>query len=169
MRILLIPTRTPAENKLGYRTCQNMNLPKILCLHGEGTSSEILRIQTSTLAASIPQFSFHYLNAPFPSPPGPGVLPFFEGPYYTWVRASSLTSKSDITIVRTLFQKTIAEHTFVGVLAFSQGGLVAAGLLRDEVLGKGLRFWIFLSCTYPPFVPAAGVWCLLFVGAEDWD
>ncbi|KAH9218888.1 serine hydrolase FSH [Leptodontidium sp. 2 PMI_412] len=144
-----------------------MNLPKILCLHGEGTSSEILRIQTSTLTASIPQFSFHYLDAPFPSPPGPGVLPFFEGPYYTWVRASSLTSKSDITIVRTLLQKTIAEHTFVGVLAFSQGGLVAAGLLRDEVLGKGLRFGIFLSCTYPPFVPAAGVWCLLFVGAED--
>lgn len=38
----------------------------------------------------------------------------------------------------------------MGVLAFSQGGRVAAGLLRDEILSEGMRFGIFLSCTYPP-------------------
>ncbi|KAG7291130.1 hypothetical protein NEMBOFW57_001141 [Staphylotrichum longicolle] len=62
--------------------------PKIIFLHGSGTNVDIFRIQTRHLSSLLaPHFQLIYLAAPHPCPPGPGVLPFFEGcgPYLTWM------------------------------------------------------------------------------------
>jgi pimeloyl-ACP methyl ester carboxylesterase len=64
--------------------------PRILCLHGGGTSATVFAIQTIRLRRLLPNFEFIFLSGPFESGPGPGVLPYFEGmdPYFRWRRAS---------------------------------------------------------------------------------
>ncbi|RDW76191.1 hypothetical protein BP5796_07012 [Coleophoma crateriformis] len=127
-----------------------MAKPSILCLHGEGCSAEILAIQTRALRLALPQFEFHFVDAPFASPAGPGILPFFEPPYYSWIKQDSASPGADARVVRSFLEKPLALGNFNGVLAFSQGCRVATGLLRDAVLKKGLEFGVFLSGTYPP-------------------
>ncbi|CAK3733238.1 Hypothetical predicted protein [Lecanosticta acicola] len=59
---------------------------RILCLHGAGTSAEIFKSQTSALRWKLDEteYKFDFLDAPHPWKPGPGVGPFFDGPYYSW-------------------------------------------------------------------------------------
>jgi pimeloyl-ACP methyl ester carboxylesterase len=72
-----IPTAPPAK-------------PRILCLHGGGTSAYIFAVQTIRLRRLLPQYEFIFVSGPFESVAGPGVLPYFEGmgPFYRWRRAA---------------------------------------------------------------------------------
>ncbi|KAK2809720.1 hypothetical protein FQN50_003565 [Emmonsiellopsis sp. PD_5] len=157
-------------------------LPAILCLHGSGTSSEIFQIQTIRLRRELSdRFSFVFVNAPFETEPGPGVLPVFAdvGPYYTWVdprpsspppsslerrddeadkngkggdgngaeqsaqrvaRLSKQRGRSQLMPPRTVevIEEAVRRQVekdgrgFVGVLGFSMGARLAAGLVLEQ-------------------------------------
>ncbi|EEH16749.2 hypothetical protein PABG_06836 [Paracoccidioides brasiliensis Pb03] len=150
-------------------------LPSILCLHGSGTSAAIFEVQTARVRRELQnRFSFVFLDAPFETNPGPGVLPVFAdaAPYFTWLDPSassppprsldrrdgaggdedgSLLSTRDNARRRVhtklmpprtaeLLEKTIREQIkrdgrgFAGVMGFSMGGRLAAGLLLDQQL-----------------------------------
>jgi len=156
--------------------------PAILCLHGGGTSSAIFEIQTIRLRNALsPRFDFVFVNAPFSTAPGPGVLPFFVGlgPYFTWgdpdlvergLDPDSCAPEETTTLLRNIISQQAAKtgDHFVGVMGFSFGARVAAGLLlekenRDRLRREdeepsqsppaGFLFGVFLNATYPPFTP----------------
>ncbi|PGH13481.1 hypothetical protein AJ79_03611 [Helicocarpus griseus UAMH5409] len=138
-------------------------LPAILCLHGSGTSAEIFKIQTLRLRRELQhRFSFVFLDGPFETSPGPGVLPVFadEGPYFTWVDPTAsdppprslerkdeddrkregkrgrtqLMPKRTVDVLEEVVRRQIEKDGkgFVGVLGFSMGGRLAAGLLMEQ-------------------------------------
>lgn len=138
--------------------------PAILCLHGGGTNGMIFSVQTIRLRRVLQShFDFVFLDAPFETGPGPDVLPVFEGcdPYLRWVIESHHVDKPEKT--KDLLKQRLEEQRrkdgrgFVGVLGFSQGARVAAGLLLEQQVIKpavrsdeGLRFGVFLNGTCPP-------------------
>ncbi len=139
---------------------ENKHLPRILCLHGGGTSAMIFSMQTGKLQRALRQhFRFVFVDGPFETIPGPGVMPFFEGcgPFWRWVKTEG---RNDFEVRQTL-QKALKEDggPFVGVLGFSQGARLAAGILleqqeRGQVEGHELRFAICVNGTYPALILA---------------
>ena len=137
------------------------NLPRILCLHGGGTSALIFQIQLRRLIWALRQhFTCVFVDAPLKSGPGPDVLPVFAdfGPYYRWATLESPNEESVQLEVRELLKETIQKDggDFVGVLGFSQGARMAAGLLSDQERGdsEGMPDWKFgvLLCgSHPPY------------------
>ena len=127
------------------------HLPRLLCLHGGGTSAMIFKIQTRRLQWLLRSyFKFVFVDSPFHSGPGPGVLPAFAGcePYFRWLNPESLTPEQDQRHVRRVLMKAMKDDggEFVGVLGFSQGGRLTAGLLADQEEGnawEGMRHWKF--------------------------
>jgi len=139
------------------------NKPAILCLHGSGTNSTIFNVQSIRIQRALAShFSFVFIDGPYETGPGPGVVPFFEGcgPYFRWI---SFTGQLDMPErTRELLSKTVEQQRkkdglgFVGVMGFSQGGRAAAGMLLEQQLKRGtgrkegLRFGIFLNSMVPP-------------------
>ena len=74
-----------------------------------------------------------FLDGPFEGPAGPGVMPTFEGcgPYHRWTNPG-IDGMPDET--RALIEEVVSEQEFVGVLGFSQGAKLAAGLLLEQQL-----------------------------------
>lgn len=156
--------------------------PVIICLHGGGTNGSIFNIQTIRLQRALEGvFEFEFLDALVESPPGPGVMPYFEGggPFYRWGdHASGALNpgvKPKISAVISSILHGTGEHAssgpreVVGVLGFSQGGRCAAGLLLEQELGvalspeegfRGFQFGVFLNSTSPPLLSKA-------LGAEE--
>ena len=139
----------------------NEHLPRLLCLHGGGTSALIFKIQTRRLQWALRStFKFVFVDGPFDSGPGPGVLPAFAGcePYFRWLNPDSPTPEQDQRRVRQVLKKVIKEDggEFVGLLGFSQGARLTAGLLADQVEGnapEGMPRWKFgamLCGSFPP-------------------
>ena len=88
-------------------------------------------------------------QAPFRSPAGPGILPYFEGcgPYYRWVHtpvsisemakgtsSNALAPEVEILVRSIVLKIRSAGGRVVGLLGFSQGTKVVAGLLRASEL-----------------------------------
>lgn len=137
--------------------------PAILCLHGGGTNQTIFQMQTIRIQRLLAEeFEFVFTTAPFESGPGPGMIPSFEGcgPYFRWTLQAEPTEVPEET--RTLLSRLAKEQImkdgrgFVGVLGFSQGAKLAAGLLLEEQLGKGmdwgegLTFGVICNGVSPP-------------------
>lgn len=141
-------------------TEEDSQLPRILCLHGGGTSSLIFTFQTRRLVKFLrPHFRLTFIDAPNECAPGPGVLPFFEGagPYYQWISRNEKEEEQ----VRKRIEEALGKDDggagpFVGVIGFSQGARVAAGLLhqaqdrKGDGLITGLRFVVLMNGSYPP-------------------
>ena len=151
----------------------NTHLPRILCFHGGGSSAAIFRIQSRKIQYALRHhFRFIFVDGPFESTAGPGILPIFEGagPYYRWHCDSSAVSVFDITeseiaterrIVREKLDRVLGGDggaPFVGVMGFSQGTRVATGLLLllEQLRRQGsmdlppLSFAVLICGTYPP-------------------
>lgn len=137
------------------------HLPRLLCLHGGGTSAMIFKIQTRRLQWALRStFKFVFVDGPFPSGPGPGVLPVFAGcePYHSWLKPGSPTPEQDQRRVRQVLSKVIKDDggEFVGLLGFSQGARLTSGLLADQEernVGEGMPEWKFgvmLCGSFPP-------------------
>lgn len=136
------------------------NLPRILCLHGGGTSATIFKIQLRRLVFALRQhFAFVFVSGPFESGPGPGVMPVFAdcGPYYRWMVPDGQDQGPGQLKVREVLKEAMRNDAgrFVGILGFSQGARMAAGLLADQEEGEneGMPVWQFgvLLCgSYPP-------------------
>lgn len=135
-------------------SAENSHLPRILCLHGGGTSELIFTFQARKLIGALrPYFRLVFVNAPFECGPGPGVVPVFEdvGPFYEWIAKKA----EDEEQVRSVLQQKIDEDEtpVVGVLGFSQGARIAAGLLEEQqnqALTPSLRFGVLFNGSYPP-------------------
>ncbi|KAL9138289.1 MAG: hypothetical protein Q9175_000515 [Cornicularia normoerica] len=137
------------------------HLPRLLCLHGGGTSAMIFKIQTRRLQWALRStFKFVFADGPFPSGAGPGVLPAFAGcePYYSWLKPGSQTPEQDQRRVRHVLRKVMKDDggEFVGLLGFSQGARLTAGLLADQEernAAEGMPDWKFgvmLCGSFPP-------------------
>ncbi|KAL4801996.1 serine hydrolase FSH [Aspergillus unguis] len=155
---------------------KSANLPRIACFHGSGSNSSIFEIQCTFLMTLISQkFTLEFFNAPFERPAGPGVLPAFEecGPYFSWFEQDTdktdgsgydATGKDGIDRVLGLMEQRGREKGFgseqwVGVMGFSQGTRVAAGVLLDQQrrekldgdmaqrdVGKGIKLRFGVMC-----------------------
>ena len=111
-------------------------------------------------------FEFVFLDAPWESGPGPGVNPVFQemGPYFRWaVPDGYVPSKNEPAPssleqrLRSVLQSDGGE--WIGVLGFSQGGKLAAGMMReceegllDGMLppGQRFKFGLLAGASYPP-------------------
>lgn len=139
---------------------EDSHLPRILCLHGGGTSSTIFTFQSRRLIKFLrPHFRLTFIDAPHECAPGPGVLPFFEGlgPYYQWISKNEEEEEQVTERIEEALGKGDGEAgPFVGVIGFSQGARVAAGLLheaqdrKEDGPKKGLRFGLLMNGSYPP-------------------
>jgi hypothetical protein len=151
-------------------------LPRVLCFHGAGSSGAIYRVQGRSIFQALKdQFTFVYLDAPFPSDPGPGMRPVYEssGPFYAWHVPDKGPAGSDTLHDES---KDDANHLLrhitdqvqnskggpiVGIFAFSQGARMATGLLmylqshQDAELARllDIQFMVINSGIWPPIMP----------------
>lgn len=143
-------------------TSTSSPLPAILCFHGGGTSALIFKIQLRRISWALHEkFRFIFVDAPFLSTAGPNVLPVFAdcSPFYSWVppKNEEQDPAQAQKKVREVIRKAIQENggDFVGLLGFSQGTRLVAGLLADQQEGTavGMPEWKFGVCicgSYPP-------------------
>ncbi|TGJ87458.1 hypothetical protein E0Z10_g1284 [Xylaria hypoxylon] len=138
-------------------------LPKILCLHGSGTSAAIFHIQAIRLSRILqPHFELVYVDGFIDTPPGPGVLPFFEGmePYKRWLTDKDGHEENPWPDLHKLVELFNRKGPFVGIIAFSQGAKAATYLLRWlEQRGQQLDFAALFGGTVP---------FRLAIGTEEW-
>ncbi|KAK4234804.1 hypothetical protein C8A03DRAFT_46927 [Achaetomium macrosporum] len=145
LRIVQCPRRASFARDGDDGADTSLHLPRILCLHGGGTNAAIFRIQCRVLQARLaPHFRLVFADAPFPSPPGPGVEPVFSecGPFRSWLPKLGQTDPPDREGVRKIDECIAAAvraddargatGSLVGLLGFSQGAKVAASLLLRE-------------------------------------
>ncbi|GAW19657.1 hypothetical protein ANO14919_091460 [Xylariales sp. No.14919] len=137
--------------------------PKILCLHGSGTSAAIFRIQAIRLSRILQgHFELVYVDGFIDTPPGPGVLPFFEGmePYKRWLTDKDGHEERPWPDLDKLVELFNRNGPFVGIIAFSQGAKAATHLIRWlEQRGQQLDFAALFGGTVP---------FRLKVGTEEW-
>ncbi|KAI9765531.1 MAG: hypothetical protein M1840_007357 [Geoglossum simile] len=109
------------------------HLPRILCLHGGGSSAAIFHAQTRFIRYVLrDQFEFIFVDAPFETEPGPGILPIFEdcGPYFRWSAAEG--GEDEGRAVAKVLRGLEQEERIVGLLGFSQGVRAVMGLLLRQ-------------------------------------
>lgn len=153
--------------------------PTLLAFHGSGSNATIHTVQLARLNRTLKDhFNVESLEAPFPSPAGPGILPFFDGcgPFARWLPPSEKvtlevmkagTSTSEMTkdverLVRDAVQRINTNGgRVVGLIGFSQGTKVVAGLLRGSQIRRELgskgedwlanfHFALSVCESYPP-------------------
>lgn len=157
-------------------------LPAILCLHGGGSNATVFKIQTRRLMWTLSkQFRFVFAEASIEGTPGFGMLPVFAScaPFYRWVTRRFVAGESDVeptpldeiagidATLRKVMDANGGVDSFKGVLGFSQGARLAAGLLlrqkiEERELGPGKSRWKFafgvmLGGPYPPIALAEDV------------
>ncbi|KAL4905455.1 hypothetical protein BDW74DRAFT_177825 [Aspergillus multicolor] len=145
---------------------EGLSLPRLLCLHGGGTNGRIFRAQCRVLRAQLKKsFRLVFVDAPWPSEPGPEVESVYGnadwGPFRSWLAHADqlqLTATEWGTITGVLSaaiskdDKLGATGAVVGLLGFSQGARMAASLLLDQQMGNQIadnnhqyRFAILLA------------------------
>lgn len=141
----------------------------LLCLHGAGGSAAIFRVQLAKLRYALRhEFELVFATAPFVSDAGPGVLPLFEGmgPYYSWFQPEQDDMEPRPSIEERIravqppirravqdWQDAHPDTPIVGVVAFSEGALVASLLLWEQQMGRvpwlpRLNIAMFVCCYY---------------------
>ncbi|KAF2419581.1 hypothetical protein EJ08DRAFT_43567 [Tothia fuscella] len=116
----------------------SMSEKKILCLHGAGTSDDILRSQLGSIAPTLEKdlsVTLVYVNAPIDCGPHKAVDGIYEGPFKTWFTWSGQNPppESDVESILDsfdlLYQIIEEQGPFEGVIGFSQGATIAAAIL----------------------------------------
>lgn len=148
---------------------------KVLCLHGAGSSGPIFKAQGRGIFRTLHnEITFDFVNAPFPSTPGPGMRPIYEdsGPFWRWQCDMSAVESFDITEDEVLAERDQVREMIlrqlrkmgcgvIGIMAFSQGARVATGLLLylerlrqvdklAELKLPSIGFVVLNSATFPP-------------------
>ncbi|ETI23492.1 hypothetical protein G647_05294 [Cladophialophora carrionii CBS 160.54] len=157
-------------------------LPAILMLHGGGSNATVFKIQARRLLWTLEkQFRFVFAQAPIEGAPGFGMLPVFAScePFYRWVSRKFRAGESDVEptpadeVARLDAQLTalMEQHggvdSFKGVIGFSQGARLVAGLLlrqkieeRDHAGGVSrwkFGFGVMIGGPFPPISLAQDV------------
>ncbi|GME50736.1 hypothetical protein UA08_07742 [Neofusicoccum parvum] len=102
---------------------------RVLCLHGQGTNSRILRAQTESFRRLLPDhYEFFYLDGAYECGPGEGVAGVFPGPYRCYYpmppTQDSLRQAHELVL-----DAVDRDGPFDVVLGFSQGAALAASIL----------------------------------------
>ncbi|KAF2215411.1 hypothetical protein CERZMDRAFT_94821 [Cercospora zeae-maydis SCOH1-5] len=124
---------------------------RILCLHGVGSSGDILRAQLTPLSRALdPSIELSFTDGPFPCPRGPGIPENQEGPFFS--HTPSYEPDGMAVAVQHLRETLDDMGPFDGVFAFSQGAAVLIPYLHEqqskgEPLGIG--FAIICSSAMP--------------------
>ncbi|KAF6809745.1 hypothetical protein CMUS01_13614 [Colletotrichum musicola] len=135
----------------------------LLCLHGTGSSGSIFRLQLAKIRLALKdEFEFIFMDAPYPAPPGPGVLPVFASaaPFHGWFGGSGATVEGRLETINASVRAAVerwqarSSTKIVGLLAFSEGALVASLLLWQQQLGllpwlPPMRFAALICCFLP--------------------
>ena len=130
-------------------------LPRIFCLYGGGVNVEAFRLQSRGLFRVLgDKFRFVFPDAPYLSPPDPGVMPTYAHlqPFRRWLRWKTdqpdpgpdiICEDIDLVINEAMAQDDAlcATGDWVALMGFSQGAKVCASLLlhyqlRADNLGK---------------------------------
>ncbi|KAE8141919.1 hypothetical protein BDV38DRAFT_295728 [Aspergillus pseudotamarii] len=146
-----------------------LHLPRILCLHGGGTNARIFRMQCRVLERMLrPHFRLVFAEATLPARPGPDVTSVYKdyGPFKAWLRVRPEDPAEDAhNIVRKIEDSLAAARLaddcrgatgdWVGLLGFSQGAHLAAGILatqqelrrrnEDDEVWPAFRFAVLLA------------------------
>ncbi|KAJ4993853.1 oxidoreductase [Stagonosporopsis vannaccii] len=171
--------------------------PTLLAFHGSGSNATIHTVQLARLNRVLKDhFTLEPLDAPFPSPAGPGILPFFDGcgPFKRWLppaekvsieimkegTSTGELSKEVEKLVREAVQRVNSNGgRVVGLVGFSQGTKVVAGLLRGAQIRRELgargeewldsfHFALSVCASYaPPLLPQGVLKLPEYVGKSD--
>jgi len=99
---------------------------RFLCLHGQGTNSEIMRLQTRILCKLLPpSFEYEFIDGEEESDPAKGIDAIYPGPYLQYASCAETVDKA-IAYLEEIMEE---EGPFDGVIGFSQGAAVAARLI----------------------------------------
>jgi predicted esterase len=144
------------------------SLPRILCLHGGGTSAEIFQIQCRVIIKRLKGlFRLVFVDAPFTSRPHPAIVPYFgdDGTFYRWLRWNddepydSFAEAKILDCIETAMRTDAGTGAWVGVMGFSQGAKMAASLLWSQEKLRGaageqgpFRFGVFMAGRAPVVV-----------------
>ncbi|KAH7041157.1 serine hydrolase-domain-containing protein [Microdochium trichocladiopsis] len=146
---------------------------RILCLHGRGTNAAIFEQQLQPLIRRLPaHYQYDFVDGPVPVNPAPGIADHSAGPYLAWHRRSF---SDEVEEAHGFLSSIVSEDgPYDGVIGFSQGAGMAAGLLIAASTWGGeaaaaaqgaappFRFAIFL-CSQ---LPLATSWAAAAVGSS---
>ncbi|CAN6678969.1 unnamed protein product [Malus baccata var. baccata] len=115
--------------------------PRFLCLHGFRTSGEIMRKQVGKWPESVlEKLDMVYLDGPFPAQGKSDVDGIFDPPYYEWFQFnqefSAYTNFDEC--LEYIEDYMIKEGPFDGLVGFSQGAILSAGLPGLQAKGVAL-------------------------------
>lgn len=140
----------------------SLALPRILCLHGGGTSAEVFRIQCRAIIQHLAStFRLVFVDGPFLSQPHPAIVPYFgdSGPFYRWLRWDGDHEHDDdaenkiLDTCQRAMDEDPGKGPWVAVMGFSQGAKIAASLLwaQEKIKsGKGpFKFGVIIAGRAP--------------------
>jgi pimeloyl-ACP methyl ester carboxylesterase len=115
-----------------------VTMPRILCLHGHGTSAAIFKSQTAAFRAKLDQdYVFDFIDAPFPSRGAPGINAIYKSATYTWWPQPTPQA---IREAHSWVTKYACEHgKYDAVCCFSQGCSLAASMALYEAVEAAAR------------------------------
>lgn len=153
---------------------RTQHLPAILCLHGGGSNATVFQIQARRLYWRLKsRFRFVFAEGPLEGEAGWEMLPTFESlaPFRRWVSRQYKAGDGDVEntpaeevavvdeiILRAMEEHGVGREGFVGVMGFSQGARLAAGLMlrqQWEIRQSGhsrwgFKFGVFIGGPFPP-------------------
>lgn len=126
----------------------DLDLPRILCLHGGGTNARIFRSQCRVLSTHLKgKIRLVFAEAPLQCYAGPDVLSVYKewGPFKSWIPSALGCPEVDNHTAIELFKEALdramdedddlgATGPWVGLLGFSQGAKMCASLLYLQQL-----------------------------------
>ncbi|KAL5777313.1 hypothetical protein ACOSP7_010239 [Xanthoceras sorbifolium] len=116
--------------------------PRVLCIHGFRTSGAILKKQIDKWPQQVlEKIDFVFPDAPFPAQGKSDVEGIFDPPYYEWFQFNKeFTEYTNFDECLTYIEDYMIKHgPFDGLLGFSQGAILSAGLPGLQAKGVALK------------------------------
>ncbi|XP_068638071.1 uncharacterized protein [Aristolochia californica] len=123
--------------------------PRLLCLHGFRTSAEIMKKQIGKWPQSVlGKLDLVFVDAPFPAEGKSDVEGIFPPPYYEWFQFDrEFTEYRNFEECLAYIEEQIIKlGPFDGLLGFSQGAILSAGLVGLQKKGLALTRVPKLNC-----------------------
>ncbi|PYI08360.1 hypothetical protein BO78DRAFT_310716 [Aspergillus sclerotiicarbonarius CBS 121057] len=134
----------------------------ILCLHGLGTTSHILEVQTAAIRHELDDsHTYDYVEGTIPYPIDPALAPYFPDEEEGYAFFDPSKPKTLTTALDNLEAFIASEGPFDAILAFSHGAQLAATLLVErgrqaQSPVRSIRCAIFLSGGIPYYSAGVG-------------
>ncbi|KAI9642735.1 hypothetical protein NHQ30_008466 [Ciborinia camelliae] len=129
-------------------------MPRVLCLHGMGSSARIFESQTAGFRDLLSEdYDFDFLDAPTICNADPGLKDIYPGPYRCWYKTPTTASMSKIHAL--IIEYMDMNGPYDAVMGFSQGAAVAASIMLQHQLSNPphtppiFKAGIFISSPLP--------------------